>query len=180
VFDSKKKHLNKKGRGLGDIPQMPIHPNARRCIYYRLDGQRCGSPAMLNKGRCYHHEEIIQRRNRRKVEMLKSPAEHQQAVMDVIAGLVARRLDRKDANSVLRALKLAQNNLRMNGWSYYLKEFKEGSGMAIHDLLNEADVTADLEDAADVAKAEASWEESQRQAQLAKEYQEAQRKKQGA
>ena len=156
---------------------MPIHPNTRRCIYHRLNGERCGSPAVTNKARCYHHEEIFQRRNRRKIDMLKSPAEHQQAIMDVIAGLMERRLDRRDAHAILRALRLAQNNLRMAGWSYYLEKMKEGSGTAVQDLLNEADVLADLEDAAEVAKQEAAWEESQRMAQLVKEQQEAQRKK---
>ena len=132
---------------------------------------------MTNKARCFHHEEIIQRRNRRKVPLLKSPAEHQQAVMDVIAGLVERRLDRREANCILFALQLAQNNLRFGSFDYHLKHMKEGAGSAIHDLLNEADLTAELEDEANVLKLEADFLENQRMAELAKEYQAGQRSK---
>ena len=71
---------------------MPIHPNVRRCIYSCLNGQRCGSPAVTGRARCWHHEQIIERRSRIKVPFLKNPADLQQAVMDVIQGLLTRRL----------------------------------------------------------------------------------------
>jgi hypothetical protein len=34
---------------------VPIAKGIKQCSYVRLDGRRCGSPALLTDDRCFHH-----------------------------------------------------------------------------------------------------------------------------
>jgi hypothetical protein len=143
---------------------MPIHPNIRRCIYYRLTGMRCGSPAKTGKARCWHHEQIIERRTRIKVPYLKNSASLQQAVMDVIQGLLTRRIIHRDATAILYALQLAQSNLKVGG--VRPTEEDEAEGSFIRQILEEVDTIEELEDDADILKSQADHAEFEEQRKL--------------
>ena len=157
---------------------MPIHPNMRRCIYYRLNGMRCGSPAMTGRARCWHHEQIIERRSRMKVPFLKNPADLQQSVMDVIEGLLTRRLVHRDATAILYALQLAQNNMKLGGFRARVEEMDESmedKSSLIHQLLKEVDAIEELEDEADILRSQADHADLEEQKRLVKEYREKER-----
>jgi hypothetical protein len=139
----------------------------RRCIYYRLNGQRCGSPAVTGKARCWHHERILERRQRMKVPAIKNAADHQLALMDVVRGLLERRITRDEATATLYALQLMQNNLKLGGLKP--SEEMEYQGSLIRQLLNETDVREELEDDAEVLKDKAEFEENLRMKELAEE-----------
>jgi hypothetical protein len=84
--------------------------------------------------------------------------------MDVIRGLLERRLCREDATAILYGLQLAQGNLKIGGLKP--SEEMEYEGSLIRQLLNETDIVHELEDEAEVIKDQAEFAESLRTKEL--------------
>lgn len=93
---------------------MPIHPNAPQCTYTKVDGVRCGGPAKDGGPHCHHHAGLKERFGNK--EMSIPPLDDQNAIqvalMDVIHGLLSKRIDRGDAYTVLYAIQIAKSNLK--------------------------------------------------------------------
>ena len=142
---------------------MPIHPNVRRCIHVKLNSQPCGSPAVTGKARCFHHEEVVRRRTMRKLPFIRNAADLQQAVMDVIQGMLERRLVHREATAILYALQLAQGNIKTSGFRGGMETVHESNGSLVHHLLAGLDEVTELEAEIPVTPDEAQlkeWEES--------------------
>jgi hypothetical protein len=93
---------------------MPLHPNVRRCLHTKLNGNQCGSPALTGAPYCHFHADVSQRRRTMKVPNLESTADVQQAITETIRALLEGRIDRPRANSVLYGLHLAQRTFAFN------------------------------------------------------------------
>lgn len=93
---------------------MPIHPNAKQCTHTKVDGVRCGGPAKDDTDFCFHHQGLRERFDRKEVSVpaLDDQNAIQVALMDVINALLAKRLSRGDAYTVLYALQIARANLK--------------------------------------------------------------------
>ena len=140
---------------------MPIHSNIRKCIHIKLNGKQCGSPAVAEKARCFHHEEVVRRRRLRKLPFLRNAADLQLAVMDVIQALLERRLCSSDATALLYALQLAQNNLKTDGFRTGLATVGESNGSLIHHLLEAVDEVEAIEQNAELEAHAADTQEKQ-------------------
>ena len=93
---------------------MPLHPNATQCAYTKVDGRRCGGPAVTDSLFCHHHDGLKRRFQDRQymVPALDDQNAVQVALMDVINGLLTKSINRADANSIIQALWLAKSNLK--------------------------------------------------------------------
>jgi hypothetical protein len=91
---------------------MPLHPNARQCQFIKVDGIRCGSPAMEGEPRCYFHVSMKRRFKEFKLPPLEDANAIQVAVMEIMRALIADRIDRAKAATLLYALQIAHANLR--------------------------------------------------------------------
>ena len=93
---------------------VPIHQNAKQCAYTKVNGHRCGGPAKAPSDFCFHHEGLKDRFGKEKVTVppLDDQNAIQVAIMDVINGLLSKRLERADAYTVLYGIQIARANLR--------------------------------------------------------------------
>ena len=95
---------------------LPPHPNVRRCTHIKVNGQRCGSPALRREFFCYFHTLVIkgvqQRVDRQldSIAMLEDRESIQLSIMLVVDGLVKGTLDPIRARLILQALRLAARN----------------------------------------------------------------------
>ena len=100
---------------------LPLPKNVPRCSHTRLNGLRCGSPAMKGKRHCYFHRRLqlqqhrnSTRRARQRVILppLEDAASIQFALMEVTQAVLDDRISEKKAGLVLYALQTASHNLR--------------------------------------------------------------------
>jgi hypothetical protein len=91
---------------------MPIHENTRRCDHKKVDGARCGSPALTGKSKCHFHIHIYRRPTEFVLPPLEDANSIQVAVMEIMRALLEDRLERDKAATLLYALQIAQSNLR--------------------------------------------------------------------
>ena len=146
---------------------MPVSPHTRRCAFIKFNGEKCGSPALKTGPRCHYHAEIVRRRNLLKPQFIDNAADVQVAVIDTLAALLDRRMDRSNATVVLYGLQIAQNNLKISGFRAGVDKARQSvsvvnqvlEGLQVaHDLESDceynyyADVEAALEEAGRAAK----------------------------
>jgi hypothetical protein len=91
---------------------MPIHPNAHQCQHIKVDGIRCGSPAMEGSRGCYFHNSMKRRFKEFNLPPLEDANSIQVAVMEIMRALISDRIDRAKAATLLYALQIAHANLR--------------------------------------------------------------------
>ena len=91
---------------------MPIHPNATRCLYTKVDGTRCGSPAMEGAQRCFFHI----RMTRRDPELEIPPVEDSNslvfALLEIVRAIQHDKIEVRKASAMLYGLQLVQNVLK--------------------------------------------------------------------
>ncbi|SRR6266404_1042839 len=85
---------------------------AVRCQQVKTDGVRCGSPAMRGGPFCYFHERMVNRMPPSQFPPLEDGNAIQCAIMQVLDGVAAGRMDRQTANTLLYGLQTASANLR--------------------------------------------------------------------
>ncbi|MGB8114919.1 MAG: hypothetical protein WCF22_14150, partial [Candidatus Sulfotelmatobacter sp.] len=95
---------------------MAIHPKTRICSHIKVNGVRCGSPALREEVFCYFHQRMIRgvrtppRSRIHPMAMLEDRESIQASLMEVINALVRNQIDYKRAALVLRALHIATRN----------------------------------------------------------------------
>ena len=95
---------------------MAIHPKTRICSHIKVNGVRCGSPALREEVFCYFHQRMIRgvrtppRSRIHPMAMLEDRESIQASLMEVINALVRNHIDYKRAALVLRALHIATRN----------------------------------------------------------------------
>src|SRR5437868_9662413 len=98
---------------------MSLHPKAKQCTHIKVTGHRCGSPALRGEHFCYFHTRMLKGVRNRPDQRLAaayyvvdSPEALQVALMETISNIVRGDLDPRRASLVLRALNIAQKNMR--------------------------------------------------------------------
>ena len=96
---------------------MAVHPNARICAHIKVNGVRCGSPALREEIFCYFHQRMLRgvrtppMSRIHSMAMLEDRESIQASLMEVINALVRNQIDYKRASLVLRALHIATRNV---------------------------------------------------------------------
>ena len=120
---------------------MPIAPNIPQCEHVKLNGIRCGSPALKNKTLCYFHFRAHDR-HEKYIPFLEDGNALQFALMQIIRGVMDDRIDLKKANTLLYALQIAASNLKQVHsepyWQNVIRQFPW------HDLLTKRIARAEL------------------------------------
>ncbi|MBI2682120.1 MAG: hypothetical protein HYX26_02690 [Acidobacteriales bacterium] len=91
---------------------MPIHPNARQCQYTKLDGSRCGSPAMEAQPNCYFHLHLTRRDPCAYIPPVEDANSLVFAIMEIIRAIQHDNIDPRRANAMLYGLQLLQGALK--------------------------------------------------------------------
>lgn len=95
--------------------------DAPRCTHIKIDGRRCGSPALRGEFFCYFHTNLIKGVHGRidcrfdDAAMFESPEHIQYSLMEVFHRITRGEYDHRRAALILRTLHLAvQNSRRVN------------------------------------------------------------------
>lgn len=95
-----------------DLDNMQKAHSTPRCSHLRVTGERCGSPAMKGKDRCYYHRILAERQPK---QIFLPPLEDGNSIQIVLNQLIEDilfgRIDLKVAALTLRALSIASSNL---------------------------------------------------------------------
>jgi len=84
---------------------------AVQCEHVKVNGVRCGSPALRGRRLCYFHYKCRLPRVQT-VPILEDGNAIQLGVLEIIRGLLEERIDTKRAGLVLYGLQIASSNLR--------------------------------------------------------------------
>jgi len=90
-------------------------PRPQKCQHLKLDGKRCGSPAMKGKRMCYFHEQsrkLYRNRGGRApilpdFPIIEDARSIQIALNQVMQALVHQSIDHRSANGILFGLQVA-------------------------------------------------------------------------
>lgn len=83
---------------------------ASRCAHVKLDGSRCGAPALQGKPLCRFHVRAFA--SRRRLPFIEDAASIQLALMNVVRGIESGALNYKAASLMLYALQIATMNMK--------------------------------------------------------------------
>jgi hypothetical protein len=95
---------------------MAVQQNARICTHIKVNGTRCGSPALREEVFCYFHQRMIRgvrtppKSRLHPIAMLEDPASIQASLMEIVNALVRNQIDVPRARLILRALHIAVKN----------------------------------------------------------------------
>jgi len=105
---------------------MSITQNIRLCTHIKVNGTRCGSPALREEVFCYFHQRMIRgvpmpaKSHIHPIAILEDEASIQASLMEIINALVRNHIDVGRARLILRALYIAaRNSRRANFQPYY-------------------------------------------------------------
>ena len=105
---------------------MAVHPHSRICTHIKVNGTRCGSPALREEVFCYFHQRMIRgvpmpaKSHIHPIAILEDEASIQASLMEIINALVRNHIDVGRARLILRALYIAaRNSRRANFQPYY-------------------------------------------------------------
>jgi hypothetical protein len=93
-------------------------PNVKVCTHIKVNGVRCGSPALRGEQFCYFHQRMIRgvrvpsRCRIHPIAQIESEEAIQSSLMEVINALIHNMIDHKRAELILRALNIAAKNIR--------------------------------------------------------------------
>jgi hypothetical protein len=102
----------KSGKG----SNMAVNPNIRICTHIKVNGIRCGSPALRQEVFCYFHQRMIRgvrtppKSRLHPIAMLENQESIQASLMEIVNALVRNQIDVARARLVLRALSIAVRN----------------------------------------------------------------------
>jgi hypothetical protein len=95
---------------------MPINKAVRICTHIKVNGVRCGSPALRSEHFCYFHQRMIRgvstppQSRLHPIAFLEDGESIQASLMEVINALVRNTIDLRRAQLILRALHIAARN----------------------------------------------------------------------
>jgi len=97
---------------------MPIRPNIVQCTHIRLNGYRCGSPALTGQRLCYFHARMRRGAKARldaaipPLLLLEDAESIQGALMQVIDMLLYDQIEVKKARLIIHAIEIASKNVQ--------------------------------------------------------------------
>jgi len=95
---------------------MAVNPNTRVCTHIKVNGIRCGSPALRREVFCYFHQRMIRgvrtppKSRLHPIANFEDAQAIQASLMEVVNALVRNQIDVARARLVLRALSIAVRN----------------------------------------------------------------------
>jgi hypothetical protein len=84
----------------------------RTCTHIKVNGVRCGSPALRHEDYCYFHYRMLCKSRISPVALLENEESIQVAVMEMVNSLLCGTIDLKRGELILRALNTAVRNSR--------------------------------------------------------------------
>jgi hypothetical protein len=99
----------------GETP-MSLNQNIRSCTHIKVNGVRCGSPALRDEVFCYFHQRMIRgvrtppKSRLHPIAIIEDEEGIQASLMEVINALVRNTIDFRRAQLILRALHIAARN----------------------------------------------------------------------
>jgi hypothetical protein len=93
-------------------------PQTRNCTHVKVNGVRCGSPALRGERFCYYHQRVIRgvrtppRARIHPIAVIEDPQSIQFTLMEVINALLRDTIDVRRATLILRALHIAVKNMQ--------------------------------------------------------------------
>jgi hypothetical protein len=97
---------------------VALNQNIRVCTHIKVNGIRCGSPALRSEVFCYFHQRMIRgvrtppKSRLHPIALIENAASIQVSLMEVINALVRNTIDLRRAQLILRALQIAARNSR--------------------------------------------------------------------
>src|SRR5258706_4432149 len=85
---------------------------APRCKHVKMNGVRCGSPALRRQPFCWFHERLYNPPFEDEFPMLEDANAIQVGIMQVLDGLRRKRIDTRSAATMLYGLQTASANAR--------------------------------------------------------------------
>ena len=107
---------------------MSTNPKTRICSHIKVNGVRCGSPALREEIFCYFHQRMLRgvrtppKSRIHPMAMLEDRQSIQASLMEVLNALVRNQIDYKRAALVLRALHIATRNVNKLNFSWNRSE----------------------------------------------------------
>jgi hypothetical protein len=107
---------------------MAVNPKTRICSHIKVNGVRCGSPALREEIFCYFHQRMIRgvrtppRSRIHPMAMLEDRQSIQASLMEVINALVRNHIDYKRAALILRALHIATRNANKVNFQHWNRD----------------------------------------------------------
>ena len=95
---------------------MPLNQNIRVCTHIKVNGVRCGSPALRDEVFCYFHQRMIRgvrtppKSRLHPIALIEDEEGIQASLMEVINSLIRNTIDFRRAQLILRALHIAARN----------------------------------------------------------------------
>jgi hypothetical protein len=95
---------------------MSRNTSTRTCTHIKVNGIRCGSPALRSEHFCYFHQRMIRgvrtppKSRLHPIAFLENEEAIQASLMEIVNALVRNHIDLKRAQLVLRALHIAVKN----------------------------------------------------------------------
>jgi hypothetical protein len=95
---------------------MSLNQNIRSCTHIKVNGTRCGSPALRSEVFCYFHQRMIRgvrtpaKSRLHPIALIENEEGIQASLMEVINALVRNTIDFRRAQLILRALHIAVKN----------------------------------------------------------------------
>ena len=90
---------------------MPIDPSIPQCQHIKLNGVRCGSPALRGKDLCYFHNRV-QERHQSYIPFLEDGNSIQFSLVKIMRAIMDDEIDPKKAGLLLYALQIAATNIK--------------------------------------------------------------------
>jgi hypothetical protein len=106
---------------------MSTVQNVRVCTHIKVNGIRCGSPALRGEVFCYFHQRMFRgvrtppNSRLHPIAMLEDEQSIQASLMEIINALVRNQIDVARARLIMRALHIAVKNAgkaRFHSWEY--------------------------------------------------------------
>jgi len=94
----------------------PLNKNTRVCTHIKVNGVRCGSPALRGEVFCYFHQRMIRgvatppKSRLHPIALIEDEEGIQASLMEIINALVRNTIDFKRAQLILSALRIAARN----------------------------------------------------------------------
>lgn len=98
--------------------------NVPYCTHIKVNGLRCGSPAMAGKSFCYFHQRLIRgvrtppKSRIHPIAILEDPSAIQSSIMEIVNALIRNHIDIKRARLILRALGIAARNVPKTNFNH--------------------------------------------------------------
>lgn len=95
---------------------MAVNPNTRVCTHIKVNGIRCGSPALRQEVFCYFHQRMIRgvrtppKSRLHPIANFEDEQAIQASLMEVVNAIVRNHIDVPRARLILRALHIAVKN----------------------------------------------------------------------